>query len=115
MSSSNAPYLEQAAYIDAVRILQDTQPIPPLEAASAGTLPTQPFTTGSTTGSLDLDSIGQGELRSSEWLKPLDLSRHPVEAAKLVSLEHKALGYRRLKAPSPLRHRQRLLDTRRVA
>ncbi|KAI0744792.1 hypothetical protein C8Q76DRAFT_789276 [Earliella scabrosa] len=71
MSSSNAPYLTQAAYIDAVRILQDTQPIPPL-----GTLPTQPFTTGSTTGSLDLDSIGQ------------------VEAAKLVSLEHKALGYR---------------------
>ena len=61
MSSSNAPYLEQAAYVDAVRILQDTEPVPPLEPAPVAVPPNQPLTTASTTASVDLDSIGEGE------------------------------------------------------
>ncbi|RPD76992.1 hypothetical protein L226DRAFT_521657 [Lentinus tigrinus ALCF2SS1-7] len=76
MSSSNAPFLEQAAYVDAARILQDTEPIPPLESVPVAKLPTQPPTTASTTASVDLDSIGE------------------VEARTLVSAEHRALGYR---------------------
>ncbi|RPD60816.1 hypothetical protein L227DRAFT_610909 [Lentinus tigrinus ALCF2SS1-6] len=60
MSSSNAPFLEQAAYVDAARILQNTGPIPPLESAPVARLPTQPPTTASTTASVDLDSIGEG-------------------------------------------------------
>lgn len=61
MSSSNAPYLEQAAYVDAARILQDTQPVPLLELAPVATPSTQPHTTASTTASVDLDSIGEGQ------------------------------------------------------
>ncbi|KAI0695290.1 hypothetical protein C8T65DRAFT_815119 [Cerioporus squamosus] len=76
MSSSNAPYLEQAAYVDAARILQDTEPVPPLETLPAAPPPTRPPTTASTTASVDLDSIGEAEART------------------LVSAEHRALGYR---------------------
>ncbi|KAJ2968138.1 hypothetical protein NUW54_g13308 [Trametes sanguinea] len=60
MTSSNAPFLQKAAYIDAVRILQDTEPLPPLEPPPALRPPTPPRTTASTTASIDLDSIGEG-------------------------------------------------------
>ncbi|CDO70420.1 hypothetical protein BN946_scf184999.g61 [Trametes cinnabarina] len=76
MTSSNAPLLEQAAYIDAVRILQDTEPLPPVEPPPALRPPTPPRTTASTTASIDLDSIGEAEAR------------------KIVSEEHRALGFR---------------------
>ncbi|OSD03718.1 hypothetical protein PYCCODRAFT_1476670 [Trametes coccinea BRFM310] len=76
-TSSNAPFLEKAAYIDAVRILQDTEPLPPVEPQlPALGPPTPPRTTASTTASIDLDSIGEEEAR------------------KIVSEEHRALGYR---------------------
>ncbi|KAI0351664.1 hypothetical protein OH77DRAFT_1461785 [Trametes cingulata] len=76
MTSSNAPFLEKAAYVDAVRILQDTEPLPPVEPQPALRPPTPPRTTASTTASIDLDSIGEAEAR------------------KIVSEEHRALGYR---------------------
>ncbi|KAH9887085.1 hypothetical protein C8Q73DRAFT_714635 [Cubamyces lactineus] len=76
MTSSNAPFLEKAAYLDAIRILQDTEPLPPTEPAPALRPPQAPVTTASTTASIDLDSIGEEEAR------------------KIVSEEHRALGYR---------------------
>ncbi|KAI0632819.1 hypothetical protein C8Q77DRAFT_1119916 [Trametes polyzona] len=76
MTSSNAPFLEKAAYIDAVRILQDTEPLPPVEPPPALKPPVSAPTTASTTASIDLDSIGEAEAR------------------RIVSEEHRALGYR---------------------
>ena len=61
MSSSNAPFLEQAAIVDAARILQDTEPLPPFEPVPAAPPPAQPPTTASTTASIDLESIGDGK------------------------------------------------------
>ncbi|KAI8972595.1 hypothetical protein BD414DRAFT_469290 [Trametes punicea] len=76
MTSSNAPFLEKAAYLDAIRILQHTEPLPPVEPPPALKPPTPPPTTASTTASIDLDSIGEAEAR------------------KIVSEEHRALGFR---------------------
>ena len=99
MSSSNAPFLEQAAIVDAARILQDTQPLHPFEPVPAVPPPAQPPTTASTTASIDLESIGDGEFfqayASADASSVSRLMRTVIaEARKLVSEEHRALGYR---------------------